>query len=293
MAPVWCARGHHPVAASTYPAAMATTTKKPTTGTKRPRKKSRIGLGIDVGGTGVKAALVDLDTAELVSDRIREKTPQPSTPKAVLETISSVVEQVFAKHAPSADVPVGCGLPGPIKGGVMMTAANLDAAWVGYNAHKHISERLGRDVQIINDADAAGVAELAFGEVKGREGTVILLTIGTGIGSALFSGGRLVPNTEFGHLEMRGKAAEKRVSGTARERRKLSWKAWASEFNEYLAMLDLFFLPDTIILGGGVSKRRAKFEQFLDSKADIVAARFLNTSGIIGAAVAAGMPSSK
>ena len=268
---------------------MKTTTKS----ARRTRKQARIGLGIDVGGTGVKAALVDLDTAELVSERIREKTPQPSTPKAVLETILSVVEQVLADHEPVGDVPVGCGLPGPIKNGVMMTAANLDEGWVGYDARGHISERLGRPVHVINDADAAGVAELAFGEIKGRDGTVILLTIGTGIGSALFSGGRLVPNTEFGHLEMRGKAAEKRVSGAARERREISWRAWTVEFNEYLAMLDLFFLPDTIILGGGVSKRWAKFEDLLESKAEIVQARFLNTSGIIGAAMAAGMASAK
>jgi len=270
---------------------MATATNKSAAGSKGRSEAPNLGLGIDVGGTGVKAAIVDLDTAELMTDRIREKTPRPSTPKALLATIETVVEQVLAQHGPVEDLPVGCGLPGPIKAGVMKTAANLDSGWVGYDAGTNISARLGRTVHIINDADAAGVAELAFGQARGRDGTVILLTIGTGIGSALFSGGRLVPNTELGHLEMRGKSAEKRVSGAARERRELSWLAWAKEFNEYLAMLDLFFLPDTIILGGGVSKRRTKFQTYLVSNAEIVEARFLNTSGIIGAAYAAGMAS--
>lgn len=272
---------------------MVTAKTRPATTKGQQRTEPRVGLGIDVGGTGVKAAMMDLDTAELVTDRFRERTPDPSPPEAVLETIASVVEKVLDQHGPAPNVPVGCGLPGPIKAGVMMTAANLNAGWVGYDAGARISERLRRKIHIINDADAAGVAELAFGEVQGRDGTVILLTIGTGIGSALFSGGHLVPNTEFGHLEMRGKSAEKRVSGAARERRGLSWKAWAKEFNEYLAMLDLFFLPDTIILGGGVSKRQDKFQEFLISRAEIVEARFLNTSGIIGAAHAAGLAAAK
>jgi polyphosphate glucokinase len=248
-----------------------------------------VALGIDVGGTGVKAAMIDLATAELVTPRIREKTPQPSEPSAVIETIASVVEQVLAEHAPVTDLPVGCGLPGPIKNGRMMMAANLDKGWVDFDATAAISETLGKQAYVINDADAAGMAELAHGEAKDHVGTTILLTIGTGIGTALISEGRLVPNTEFGHLLMHDQASETLVSGVSRERRGLKWKEWAAEFNEYLAMLEFFLWPDRIILGGGVSKRSAKYWEYLETNAELVKAKYLNTSGIIGAAYAAGL----
>lgn len=248
-----------------------------------------VALGIDVGGTGVKAALVDLATADLVSPRFREKTPQPSEPAAVLETICAVAEQALAARPPVKDLPVGCGLPGPIKHGIMKTAANLDAGWIDYDATAAISDRLGTAVHVINDADAAGMAELAYGEARDRAGTTILLTLGTGIGSALISDGRLVPNTEFGHLIMRRKGAETLVSGAARTRRGLGWKAWSREFNAYLAMLELFFWPDRIILGGGVSKESSKYWKYLETNCDLVKARHLNTSGIIGAAYAAAL----
>jgi polyphosphate glucokinase len=248
-----------------------------------------LALGIDVGGTGVKAALVDLATAELVSSRVRERTPQPSTPKAVLETVASVVARVFADRPPEGEVPIGCGLPGAIKQGVMRTAANVDKGWIDFDATTHLSARLGRTVHVINDADAAGMAELAYGEARDQAGTVILLTVGTGIGSAIISEGRLVPNMELGHVLMRNKGAETLVSGAARERRHLGWKAWANDFNEYLAMLEFFFWPDRIILGGGVSKESSHYWQYLKTNAELVKARFLNTSGIIGAAYAAGL----
>ena len=248
-----------------------------------------VALGIDVGGTGTKAAMIDLATAELVTPRIREKTPQPSEPAAVIDTIASVVEQVLAAHEPVPNLPVGCGLPGPIKAGRMKMAANLDKGWVDFDATGVIGARLGADVHVINDADAAGMAELAYGEAKGRDGTTILLTIGTGIGSALISEGRLVPNTEFGHLQMRGEASETLVSGVARERRGLKWRDWAPEFNEYLAMLEFYFWPDRIILGGGVSKRSDKYWDDLVTSCDLAKAKYLNTSGIIGAAYAAGL----
>lgn len=261
-----------------------------------PGSLSGLAIGIDVGGTGVKAAIVDLATAELVSARVRDRTPQPSTPPAVLETMASVVGRVLADARKDgmaedtlADLPVGCGVPGPIKGGVMKTAANLDAGWVDFDAAAGISTALGRPVHVINDADAAGMAELAYGEARGRSGTIILLTVGTGIGSALISDGRLVPNTELGHIEMRRKGAETLVSGAARDRRGLSWKRWARDFNAYLAQLELYFWPDIIILGGGVSKETARYERYLVSRAPIVNAQFLNTSGIIGAAYAAGL----
>jgi polyphosphate glucokinase len=246
-------------------------------------------LGIDVGGTGVKAAIVDLASAELLTPRVREKTPQPSTPEAVIETMASVVERVLAEHPPVPDLPIGCGLPGAIKHGHMKTAANLDKSWVDFDATTRISERLERPVHVINDADAAGMAELAYGEARGVDGTVILLTVGTGIGSALISDGRLVPNTEFGHLIMRRKVSETLVSGAARDRRALGWKAWAREFNEYLAMVEFFFWPDRIILGGGVSKESQRYWSYLSTEAELVKARYLNTSGIIGAAYAAGL----
>jgi polyphosphate glucokinase len=207
----------------------------------------------------------------------------------VVETIASVVEQVLAEHAPVKDVPVGCGLPGAIKYGHMKTAANLHKSWIDFDATGAIGARLERRVHVINDADAAGVAELAFGEAKDRGGTTILLTLGTGIGSALISEGRLVPNTELGHLEFHDQAAETLISGVSRERRGLKWKPWAAEFNEYLAMLEFFFWPDRIILGGGVSKRSDKYWEYLETKAELVKAKYLNTSGIIGAAYAAGL----
>lgn len=248
-----------------------------------------VALGIDVGGTGTKAAIIDLATAELVTTRFREKTPQPSEPAAVSEVIASIVEQALEEYGPADDLAVGCGLPGPIKYGRMKMAANLDKGWVDFDATGVLSERLGRQVYVINDADAAGMAELAYGEARDRPGTNILLTIGTGIGSAVISEGRLVPNTELGHLSLHDQAAETLVGGVARERRGLKWKEWAEEFNEYLAMVEFFFWPDRIILGGGVSKRSDKYWQYLQTSCDLVKARYLNTSGIIGAAYAAGL----
>jgi polyphosphate glucokinase len=245
-------------------------------------------LGIDVGGTGVKAALVDLRTAELLSPRVREKTPQPSTPEAVAEVIGRVVERALeGQHVPDV-LPVGCGLPGIVKAGRLASAANIDPGWVGWPATDNISAAVGRPVLIVNDADAAGIAELAFGAARGRSGTVILLTLGTGIGSALFIDGRLVPNTEFGHLEFHGHDAETLVGGAARERRKLGWKAWAKQFNLYLSRLELYFSPDLFIFGGGVSKEYSKWARFVKARSEVVTATFLNTSGIIGAAYAAG-----
>ncbi len=246
-----------------------------------------IALGIDVGGTGVKAALVDLATGKLASDRVRERTPQPATPEAVTETVASVVGQVLDGEKVPDDLPVGCGLPGVVTDGVLRTAANIDKAWVGVSVEGLVGEAIGRRVLGINDADAAGLAELAYGAAEGVPGTVLLLTIGTGIGSALFVDGRLVPNTEFGHLEFHGKDAELRVSGAARNRRGLGWKRWAREFDEYLDRLELYFWPDLIILGGGVSKDMAKYAHLLTTRAPVVPAQHLNVAGIVGAAYAA------
>jgi polyphosphate glucokinase len=275
-------------------AASSTTTTSaagaaPAAATAKAIPLTGVALGIDVGGTGTKAAMIDLATAELVTERYREKTPQPSEPGAVIEVIATIVARVLEEHGPVKDLPIGCGLPGPIKYGRMKMAANLDKGWVDFDATGVLSERLGSQVHVINDADAAGMAELAYGEARDRDGTTILLTIGTGIGSALISEGRLVPNTEFGHLNLHDKAAETLVSGVARERRGLKWKDWGPEFNEYLGMLEFFLWPDRIILGGGVSKRSDKYWEYLHTSADLVKAKYLNTSGIIGAAYAAGL----
>ena len=218
-------------------------------------------LGIDFGGTGVKAALVDIATGELLSRRHRVNTPKPSTPDAVAETIVHVVGLVAGDRELPPETPVGVGIPGPVKDGVVMTAANIDKRWVGASAEAILGKALGRRVYAINDADAAGLAEIAFGAGRDVKGTVLMLTLGTGIGSGLFVNGRLVPNTEMGHLEWRGRDVELRLSGQARERRHMRWRAWASEFNAFLKRLELYFWPDLIILGGGVSKEKRKFDK--------------------------------
>lgn len=256
----------------------------------RPAVDHHRALGIDVGGTGVKAAVVDLATGELTSPRIREKTPRPATPAAVLETVGRIVDRLAEGGHLDPAMPAGAGLPGVVKRGRLVTAANIDPGWVDYPAQAALEERLGRPVRLINDADAAGLAEVAFGAAKGVPGTVLLLTIGTGIGSAILVDGRLLESTEFGHVPFRSRDAELWVSGAARERRAVGWRRWAGEFSEYLALLEKFFWPDLIILGGGVSKEHATYGKWLKSRAPIVTARFLNTSGIIGAALAAGRP---
>jgi polyphosphate glucokinase len=244
-------------------------------------------IGIDVGGTGVKAATVDITTGELVSARMRLRTPQPSTPAAVVETIGLIIDSLADQGFADPDVPAGAGLPGVIRAGRLTTAANIDKSWLEVDARAMIAERIGRRVTLVNDADAAGLAEMTFGAARGRLGTVLVLTIGTGIGSALFTDGQLVRSTEFGHLTFMGREAESLISGAARERRGIGWKRWAREFSEYLALLDWWFSPDLLVLGGGVSKDYAKYERWLTSRAPIVTAAMLNTAGIVGAALAA------
>lgn len=262
---------------------MADSSATPVSG----RSGARLGLGIDVGGTGIKSALVDLATGSLVTRRVRMDTPHPATPEAVTAMIVNVVSALAAEHPLPQDLPVGCGLPGVVKNGYMLTAANLDRHWIGLNAEDFIGAALGRRVHAINDADAAAIAEVRIGAGRGFHGTILLLTVGTGIGSGLLFDGWLVPNTEFGHIEIKGKDAEGRLSGAARERRRLRWKAWALEFNAYVARLESYVWPDLIILGGGVSKVIRRYREWLKSRAPIVPAEFLNTAGIIGAAMAA------
>jgi polyphosphate glucokinase len=239
-------------------------------------------FGVDIGGTGIKGATVDIATGELTTDRVRILTPQPATPDSVVPVVAELVTKA------SYSGPVGCAFPAVVKGGVAQTAANIDPSWIGASVADAVSGKLaGAAVTVINDADAAGIAELRFGAGRGVSGVVIMLTVGTGIGSAVFVDGVLVPNTELGHLEVDGHVAEHRASETAREESDLSRKQWAKRFNRYLEVLEALLWPDLVIIGGGVSKAPEKFMPLLESTATLVPAGLANTAGIIGAALAA------
>ena len=240
-------------------------------------------FGIDVGGSGIKGAPVDTETGELVAERVRIKTPKPSTPEAIVETAVEAVRQF------SWDGPVGCGFPAVVKDGVVRTAANIDDANVGFDMQGRLKQELGNPVCVINDGDAAGLAEMRWGAGREVEGLVLMLTLGTGIGSALFVEGRLVPNTEFGHIEVRGKDAEHRASDTARKRDDLSWREYAERLDEYLHRVENLLWPDLIIIGGGISKKSEKFFPHLTARSRIVPAQMFNEAGIAGAALA-GIP---
>ena len=237
-------------------------------------------LGVDIGGTGIKAAPVDVAAGKLTAERIKIDTPRPATPKAVAEVVAQLTKSFDWTG------PVGATFPGVVINGVTRTAANVDAGWIGLDARKLLAEATGLDVAVVNDADAAGTAEITFGAGKGQAGTVVLLTFGTGIGSALFIDGTLVPNTEFGHIEIRGKDAEKRASEIARELHDLSWDKWADRVDEYLRHLEALLSPDLFIIGGGISRKSDKFLPLLTGiQARIVPAAMLNDAGIVGAAM--------
>jgi polyphosphate glucokinase len=238
-------------------------------------------LGIDIGGTGIKGAPVDVDRGTLAADRYRLLTPQPAKPAAVAD----VVAQVAAKFG--GEGTVGATFPAVIRGGIAETAANVDRSWVGEDVAKRLGQVAGRPFVVLNDADAAGLAEMRFGAGRDKKGVVMMVTLGTGIGSALFVDGVLVPNTELGHLELRGKEAEKRASEIVRENKKLSWRKWGRRLDEYMRHLEMLFWPDLFIIGGGSSKKAPKFFGFLKTRAPIVPAQLLNEAGIVGAAVAA------
>ena len=237
-------------------------------------------LGIDIGGTGIKGAPVDLETGTLLAPRERILTPQPATPDAIGEVVAAL-----AKHFDWTDS-IGAAFPAVVKGGLVLTATNVDKSWVGTDAAGVFSRAANAPVTVINDADAAGLAEVAFGAAKGRTDTVLMLTLGTGIGSALFTNGQLVKNMQLGQLEVRGKSAELRASEIARERDKLTWKQWAKRLNEYLGHLEALLWPDLIVIGGGISKKSEKFLPLLKTTAEIVPAKLLNEAGIVGAALA-------
>lgn len=238
-------------------------------------------LGIDIGGSGIKGAIVDTEIGAFVEDRYRIDTPQPSTPEAVSDVVAEIAEHFKWKGA------IGCTFPAVVKKGVVYTAANVDDSWIGTDAHRLFQRKTGNPVYMLNDADAAGIAEMQFGVGKGHDGIVFILTLGTGIGSAIFVNGELMPNTELGHLQIRGKDAEHRASDRVRQEKELSWKKWSKSLNEYLQYLEFLFSPDLFILGGGVSKKHEKYLYRLETTAEIVPASLRNDAGIIGAAMAA------
>jgi len=239
-------------------------------------------LGIDIGGSGIKGAPVDTSVGELIAERLRIPTPQPSTPEAVAKCVAEIVEDFEWKG------PIGITVPGVVKHGVILTAANIDKQWINTDAAALFSQATGNPVTVLNDADAAGIAEMRFGAGKDRAGVVLMITLGTGIGFAVFNNGVLLPNVEMGHIEMNGEDAESQASARVREEQDESWKQWAGKVDHYLDRIDNLLWPDLIIIGGGVSKKADKFFPYLSTRAELVPATLLNEAGIVGAALAAG-----
>ena len=250
----------------------------------------RIAVGVDVGGSGIKVSVVDVDRGVLVGPRLRVATPQPSTPEVVVPTIVRTVKRAIKEAAvgpAAAQIPIGVGMPAVVIDGVTKTAANIDQGWTDYDLRSRLRKAIHDQVEVLNDADAAGLAEMRFGAGIGERGVVFVLTLGTGLGSGMFNDGVLVPNTELGHMEIRGRDAERRSASVARTRRGLSWKAWASDLDEHLHAIDKLFWPNLIILGGGVSKNADKFIPRLTIRPRVVPATLRNDAGIVGAAMAA------
>lgn len=248
------------------------------------RLDTRPVLGIDIGGTGIKGAAVDLATGEFVSDRVKFKTPRPATPDAVADVVEQIAAELSAVHG---DRPIGIAIPAVCQHGVARSAANIDPAWVDTDVDALFTKRLGRPVHVVNDADAAGVAEVRFGVARDVPGLVILTTLGTGIGSALLLDGRLIPNSELGHLEIDGYDAEKRAAQSAKERENLSYEEWAQRLQRYYSHVESLLWPDLFVVGGGISKSADKFLPLLDLRTPIVPARLRNSAGIVGAALLA------
>jgi polyphosphate glucokinase len=236
-------------------------------------------LGIDIGGSGIKGAPVDIEKGILLAERHRIPTPQPATPEAVAQTVKELVDHFNWKGE------IGCGFPAVVRHGIIRTASNIDNSWIGTHAGELFSEVTGCPTLLVNDADAAGMAEMSFGAARNRKGTVIMVTVGTGIGTAIFTRGQLLPNTEFGHIMLKGKVAEKIASDAARKRDDLNWKEWGGRFNKYLARMEFFFSPDLFIIGGGASKKFEKYIKYINVEAEIIAADLKNEAGIIGAAL--------
>jgi polyphosphate glucokinase len=240
-----------------------------------------IGFGIDIGGSGMKAAPVDLQTGDLLDERYRVDTPQPATPEAMALVVKELVEHFDWSG------PIGAAMPSVVRHGVVYSAANIDESWIGTDADALFTAATGCDIAVLNDADAAGVAEMTFGAGRDRGGVVIVLTFGTGIGSGLFIDGRLVPNTELGHIQIDGLDAESRAAAGARKRDDLSWEQWSVRVNRYLVEIVKLFSPELIIVGGGASKRAENWLPLLDVDTEMVAAAMANNAGIVGAALMA------
>ena len=241
----------------------------------------RRAFGIDVGGSGVKGAIVDLDTGQLISERFRLETPQPATPEAVTKAVAEVVRH-FGWTGP-----LGVTYPGVVVNGIVQTAANVDDSWIGTNAAESMSAALGgQKVTVLNDADAAGLAEQRYGAGRNTNGVVVLLTFGTGIGSAVIHNGILLPNTEFGHIEVGGKEAEHRAASSVKERKEWSYRRWTAEVTRVLEAIENAIWPDLFIAGGGISRKADKWIPLLKNRTPVVAAVLLNSAGIVGAAMA-------
>jgi polyphosphate glucokinase len=236
-------------------------------------------LGIDVGGSGIKGAPVDIKTGKLVAERVRIKTPEGAEPEPVAQVVAQVAQSFDWKGS------IGVGFPAPIKNGIAMMAANISEKWIGRNADELFTLATGCPCHVGNDADVAGLAEMTFGAGKDQTGTVIMLTLGTGIGTAIFSDGHLLPNTEFGHVEIDGKDAETRASDAARQRKDLSWPKYAKRLNTYMMQMEKLFWPDLFIIGGGISKVHDKFIPLLTLQARVVPAQLQNEAGMVGAAL--------
>ena len=233
-------------------------------------------LGIDIGASGVKGAIVDTETGEMISERLRLVTPQPATPDAVAKTVKELAKQIGWK-----DGLIGVGFPAIVRKGVAQSAANIDKSWIGTSISEALSKATKCPVVAVNDADAAGIAAVKFGAGKGKKGVIILLTLGSGIGSALFLNGELVPNTELGHFQLEGMIAEHYASNNARKKFDLSWEEWGKRLNKYLKIVNRLFSPDLILLGGGVSKKFEKYGKYLTGKMNVKAAELKNDAGII------------
>lgn len=238
-------------------------------------------LGIDIGGTGIKGAPVDIDQGVLTADRFRLQTPQPATPAAVATVVADVV-----KHFDGVAGRIGATFPAVLQHGIALTAANVDKKWIGTDVRATLEAPTDRSFTVLNDADAAGVAEMAYGAGKGRQGVVVMVTLGTGIGTALFVDGELVPNTELGHIEMGGKDAERQAAESVRERKGLGWAQWGKRLNRYFQKLEALLNPELFIVGGGISKKSEKFFRYIDTRAELVPAELRNEAGIVGAALA-------
>ena len=237
-------------------------------------------LGIDVGGTTIKAALVETSTGALLSEHVRIVTPKPATPQAIGETLKGMAEH-FGHQGP-----IGVGFPAAIQHGIARTAANIDKAFIGLPIAAYFTQLSGRPTHVVNDADAAGLAEMRFGAGRNASGVVLMITIGTGLGTALFTNGQLLPNSELGHILLdNGVEAERYASESVRVVQKLKWKEWGERFNHYLRTMEQLLWPDRIILGGGVSRQLAKFQPMLTTRAPVVAASLLNQAGLVGAAL--------